>query len=199
MNIPEILQGEVHLPLTEHMTGEQAITLANAFYQTSLLPGDFREAQAIIVDGRIILDLMTEDGETLVNFVNKSAAVDSPTLSLFNPMVQATAEHTWMAAPLHLLDAAEMAFLDELGSGNTARVDTSNDLAWKLSQLLNSNNLLGGWTSGTLGDRCTGGFQLVYKGWSMEAPEGFVMDYASEVAIIKINHGTEQGYLCLAS
>ncbi|MNM37217.1 hypothetical protein D3C81_479430 [compost metagenome] len=201
MDIPEILrEGEKHLPLAEHMTGEDAIALANVFYQTKLQADDFLEAQAIVVDGRVQLDLVgKEDGELVIHFVNNARPAVETARGLFNPLVQATAEHSWMAPQLRLVDASEMAFLDDLGSGNIAPLSGGADSAYKLAQLLNSNNLLGGWTSGTMGDRCTGGFQLVYKGWSIDAPDGFLLDYASEVAIIKINHGTEQGYLCLAS
>lgn len=201
MDIPEILrEGEKHLPLKEHMTGEDAIALANVFYQTELQADDFLEAQAIVVDGRVVLDLVDKaTGELAIQFVNNAKPAQNPTLSLFNPVLQATPEHAWMAPQLRLVDAAEMAFLDDLGSGNVAPLSGGADSAYKLAQLLNSHNLLGGWTSGTMGDRCTGGFQLVYKGWSIDAPDGFLLDYASEVAIIKINHGTEQGYLCLAS
>lgn len=200
MLIPEILRGEVHLPMTEQTLAKEAIALANGFYQTDLRVEDFKESQAFrSVAGVLTLELVSEEtGEVVVTFVNKSAAV-APTTTLWNPLERVTEYHSWMAPPIQLLDADEIAFLDELSNGNTYPITTDNTLAWKLSQLLNEYGVLGQWVSGTMGPLATGGFRLVYKGWSMEAPDGYLVDYSPMLAIIEILHGEQQGYLCLRS
>jgi len=203
MDIPEILQGEVHLPLAEHMSSAEAIALANAFYQTQLGVEDFQESQAILSNGRILLDLLDRaTGDVVITFVNKARVaeqVDEEDIVLFNALGEAAPNIEYLAPPLRLLDKLEMAFLDDLGSGNTCPYMGGDDFPWKLSQLLNSHNLLGGWTSGTMGYRCTGEFTLVYKGSVEDAPQQFIVPEGSEVAILRMNHGEDKGYLCLIS
>lgn len=209
MEIPVLLKGTPHLPLKEGTLASEAIQLANTFYQTDLEVSDFQETQAFIGgDGQLTLELLgAVSNEVLVTFVNKSTVVakapeevqdDDSVWKLTNPVFVTSAYHEWIADPVQLHSEEELAFLDAMGIGETYSVQGSdNSIAFQLATLLNSQQVLGRWVSGTLGDLCTGGFTLVFKGWSMEAPDGFLMDYSPMVAIIQINHGSKKGYLCL--
>ena len=200
MLIPEILRGDVHLPLTESMLAREAIAIANGFYGTDLREDEFHESQAFrSTTGVLTLELIGQDsGEVEVTFTNK-AVQPIETVSLFNPVANVNQYHAWMAPPVTLLDAEEMSFLDDLGSGNTDPQPPDNRFAWNLAQLLNEYNVLGRWVSGTMGHLAAGGFELVYKGYSIDAPDGFLMDYSPMLAIIRIQQGEQQGYLCLRS
>lgn len=202
MDIPLLLQGEVHLPLAPGMTGGEAIVLANQFYQSSLNPDDFRPSVVGIAGTRMILDLFDLEGTLRIKFSNKATPApekEQLQLALRNPVTEPSATHAWLMPPIHLVSADEMAFLDVLPDGETYPTDGDNTLAWKLSRLLNEYEA-GSWVSGTLGDASTAGFTKVFKGWSMDVPEGFLVEtYSKQVAILRINHGQQQGYLCLVS
>lgn len=204
MNIPEILKGDVHLPLTPQTVKGDAVTLANSFYQTDLKEGDFKESQAFKDnDGQLILELLDkETGEVAVRFVNKSRAntIATPAmLALWNPLVNVTPEITWLSQPVKVFSAEELAFLDEVGSGNTYPLDSDNTVAWKLATLLNEYSVAGRWISGTYGMLSTAGFTLVYKGPGDKAPLQFMVGMSDCLVIIRINKGDKQGYLCLKS
>jgi hypothetical protein len=207
MEIPGYLKGEVHLPLTEGMLSTEALPLANTFYQSNLQADDFKTTQAFSDDsGQLVLELICkESNDVMVTFVNKAtgAAVavvdaDAGLFNLFNPLDQERNYVDWMAKPVQLSSPEEFAFLDELGSGNTYPTEaTDNTLAFKLSRLLNHYQVAGQWMSGTMGELCTGGFELVFKGHSLDIPDGYLVDFSPELAIIQILHGKQKGYLCL--
>lgn len=213
MNAPAILKGTPHLPLTESMVSDEAIKLANSFYQTSLSVEDFQQSQAFLNSNQqLSLELLDKDtGDVIVTFVNQSApstttVVDGAGVpavfewNLANPIFDARQYTPWMAPPVQLHSSEEVVFLDALGEGMTAPIITSdNTLAFKLSTLLNSYQVLGRWVSGTLGEQATGGFRLVYKGHSLDAPDGFLLDYSPLVVIIEILEGNQKGFLCLTT
>lgn len=200
MEIPDILKGEPHLPLTATMTLTEALLLANAFYQTSFSAEQFSPAQAFEdPNGLLVLEARDpETGEVLIRFVNKSANVSkvAQRLTLSNPLAS---ESQWMG-PLVVVDsAAELDFLDELGSGNTYSTLCDNTLAWKLATLLNEYNVVGHWRASTFAEYSAAGFQLVYKGPSADAPEEYLIGDSDMVAILRFNHGLNKGMLCLKS
>lgn len=211
MEIPEILKGEVHLPLTEGTTSEQAIEMCNGFYLTQLRDEDFQGSQAFFNPAkRLALELISlEGGEVVVNFVNKTMTPvegQSETQDLDgegdwvidNPIYDAGEQVSWISAPVTVHNLEELEFLDDVGVGNTYPVvGTDNNAAYNLSQLLNSYRVLGAWVSGTMGSLCTGGFKLVFKGPSKQLPEQYWVEDSEMVAIVEILHGSEQGYLCL--
>lgn len=202
MEFPEILKG-AHVPLTPSMTSDEAITLANGFYQTSLDPSLFKKSQTFW-NAEMVLQIDLIDPKTrevIANFVNKSSkvtpvTVDGP-LELDNPLV--SAEPAELMGPVIVLGSAvELEFLDAVGSGNTyPTTGTDNNAAFDLKNLLNAYQFIGGWVSGTLGERAVGGFRLVYKGSSENAPAEFPMDPSPMVAIIEILHGEQKGFICL--
>jgi len=202
MEFPEILKG-AHVPLTPSMTSDEAITLANGFYQTSLDPSLFKKSQSFW-NAEMVLQIDLIDPKTrevIANFVNKSSkvtpvTVDGP-LELDNPLV--SAEPAELMGPVIVLSSAvELEFLDAVGSGNTyPTTGTDNNAAFDLKNLLNAYQFIGGWVSGTLGERAVGGFRLVYKGSSENAPIEFPMDPSPMVAIIEILHGEQKGFICL--
>lgn len=204
MSIPEILQGDVHLPLTEQMVTAEALALANVFYQTDLNAEDYINSQAYKTpDGQLVLEVSDKStGEVVIRFVNKAKGntVATPAmLSLWNPLSAPTEKLAWMAPSVQLDSAEEMTFLDELGSGNTYPMDGDNTLAWKLAQLLNEHNVLGRWMSGTFAELSTAGFELVFKGHSLDVPIEFLVDFSPMIAVIRFHQGNQKGYLCLKS
>lgn len=209
MEIPGYLKGEMHLPLFEGMLSTEALPLANTFYQTNLQPDDFKTTQTFSgTSGQLILELICkESNEVKVTFVNKAtgdavvaaaAAEEDLLFNLSNPLELSNDYASWMAKPVLIASAEEFAFLDELGSGNTYPTEaTDNTLAFKLSRLLNHYQVAGQWMSGTMGELCCGGFELVFKGHSLDVPDGYLVDFSPELAIIQILHGKQKGYLCL--
>jgi len=202
MEFPEILKG-AHVPLTPSMTSDEAITLANGFYQTSLDPSLFKKSQTFW-NAEMVLQIDLIDPKTrevIANFVNKSSkvtpvTVDGP-LELDNPLVSVEPAEL-MGPVIALSSAVELEFLDAVGSGNTyPTTGTDNNVAFDLKNLLNAYQFIGGWVSGTLGERAVGGFRLVYKGSSENAPAEFPMDPSPMVAIIEILHGEQKGFICL--
>lgn len=205
MDIPAILQGEVHLPLNQDTTVQHAIDLANSFYQTTLNPKDFKVSVPFVgKDGYLRLNLTPAETDLdglnqPITFVNKSAPAVEPVASLWSPVAKVSEKHSWLVAPIQLHSEQEMAFLDELGSGNTYSLHGCNTLAFKLATLLNGYEVLGKWMSGTFGELSTAGFELVYKGHSLDVPDAFLVDFSPCLAIIRLHHGERQGYLCLKS
>lgn len=213
MTIPALLEGTPHLPLREGMVTDDAIELANLFYQTSLSVEDFRKTQAFLNSNQqLSLELIDDaTGQVLVTFVNQ-APTEKPgnddetggpartpnNWVLNNPIFEPKDYHTWMADPVQVHSDEELLFLDEMGVGSTASTtSTDNNLAFRLSRLLNSYQFLGRWTSGTIGYQVTGGFKLVFKGHTLDAPDGFLIDFSPMVVIIEILHGQQKGYICL--
>lgn len=204
MSIPEILQGDVHLPLTELMETGAAISLANQFYQTELDSEDFNNSQVFTTpDGQLVLEVSDKTtGEVAIRFVNKAkVAVAAPAMiSLWNPLRNTSPDQQALMAPSVQLDSAEeIAFLDQLGGPSVYPMDTDNTLAWKLAKLLNEHEVLGRWMSGTFAEYSTAGFELVFKGHSLDTPPEFLVDFSPMIAIIRIHQGKQKGYLCLKS
>lgn len=201
MEIPDILQGDVHLPLTEGTTSIEAIALSNSFYGTALVETDFRMTQTSVSPYGVLSLELIEDatGFVVVTFVNKnqSKSMTSALNGIVNPLL-GVGGVDWLTSPVTVYNAQEITFLDSLENGETyPAVGSDNELAFRLSALLNQYNVLGRWVSGTLGDYCTGGFKLVYKGAPELAPSEFQVGGSSYVVIVQILHGTNQGYICL--
>jgi hypothetical protein len=205
MEFPEVLKG-AHVPLNPGMTSDEAITLANGFYQTSVDPTQFKKTQSFWNTESVLqIDLIDPfTNEVVTSFVNKtykvnhSVAVEPVMLSLDNPLVTTETPIELMGQVIVLGSPVELEFLDELGSGNTYPIiGTNNNVAYYLSGLLNAYQFLGRWVSGTMGDLATGGFKLVYKGPSEDLPAGFPMDPSPMVAVIEILHGQQKGFICL--
>lgn len=208
MDLPAILTGEVHLPLTESTTSAQAVELCNGFYLTQLNADDFKRSQAFLsARQQVQLELIDpQTGQVVVTFVNKATgvSVDPDNASaegdwvIDNPIHDTGASASWLFAPVTVHNVEELEFLDSVGVGNTYPIrGTDNTVAYQLSQLLNSYRVGGAWVSGTMGGLCTGGFKLVYKGDSKNIPIDAMVDDSEMVAIVEILHGSQQGYLCL--
>jgi hypothetical protein len=202
METPAILKGEVHLPLMEGTLSSEAVSMANMFYQTSLNAGDFKQSQAFrAADGKLYLELINVNTkEVIVTFTNKAEAAKAADTELVigNVLSFASDEYSWLTSPVAVHSANELEFLDEVGVGNTYPTEnTDNTVAWKLSTLLNSYRVVGQWKSGTIGDLCTGGFKLVYKGTADKAPEEFLLSSSDMVAVVQILHGSKLGFICL--
>lgn len=200
MEIPDILKGEPHLPLTGTMKLSDALPLVNAFYQTSFSMEQFSEAQAFEdPNGLLVLEARSlETGEVLIRFINQNVKAPqvAQRLTLSNPLA---VESQWLG-PLVVVDsAAELSFLDELGSGNTYSTLCDNTLAWKLATLLNEYNVVGHWRASTFAEYSAAGFELVYKGPSADAPDEYLIGDSDMVAIIRFPHGLNKGMICLKS
>lgn len=220
---PILLGGPVHLPLQVGMTSTAAIQLANQFYLTQLAPEGFKETQAFVspTSGLITLDLLDlNTDEVLATFVNKSTEADAVPVGLpstavdesdpyanfdwdnafssGNPSYITPDKETWLHAPTQIAGWDEVDFFDVMQVGvpyPTEGVD--NNAAYRLAQVLNTYGVKGGWASGTLADRSTAGFELVYKGASRLAPVQFNVPESSKLVIFKTHYGDQQGFLCL--
>lgn len=203
MEFPEILKG-AHVPLTPSMTSDEAITLANGFYQTTLDASLFKKTQTFWNNESMLqIDLIEPySQEVVAHFVNKTSQVVSapaePLLTLSNPLVSEVEAAELLGPVIVLGSAVELEFLDAVGVGNVyPTTGTDNNAAFDLKNLLNAYQFLGGWVSGTLGENATGGFRLVYKGPSEDAPAEFPMDPSPMVAVVEILHGQQKGFICL--
>jgi hypothetical protein len=200
MEVPDILKGEPHLPLTPSMTLSEALPLVNMFYQTTLSSVDFSESQVFEgPDGLLILEARSaETGEVLIRFVNQNINVPQVArrLTLTNPLA---ADTKWLAPFVVVDDPSELAFLDELGSGNTYSTLSDNTLAWKLATLLNEYHVAGHWRASTFADYSAAGFELVYKGPSGEETDEYLIGDSDMVAVLRFHHGVNKGMLCLKS
>lgn len=202
METPAILKGETHLPLKEGTTSSEAVSLCNTFYQTQLNAGDFKQSQAFRgVDGKLYLELIHFNlGTVVVTFTNVAEAVKAVEDELvIENILTASAEYPWLTSPVAVHSADELEFLDEVGVGNVYGTEyTDNTVAWKLATLLNNYRVLGQWKSGTIGDLCAGGFKLVYKGTSEDAPDEFLLEDSPDmVAVVQILSGSKLGFICL--
>lgn len=202
MDIPSILKDMPHLPLSEGMLSSQAVGLCNMFYATTLNDGDYKRTQAYRgADGKLYLELIHFNlNQVVVTFTNRAdaAKVTESELVIDNILTSST-EYPWLASPVAVHSADELEFLDEVGVGNTYASDnTDNTVAWKLATLLNNYQVLGQWKSGTIGELCAGGFKLVYKGTSEDAPDEFLLEDSPDmVAVVQILNGSKLGFICL--
>ena len=189
-----------HLPLTDGMLVGEAIDIINNVY-LPMLPmskDGFKETQAFVgTDGKITLELIDkETGNVLMSFSNymgvPKAGVDIP-----NPF--AAREYTsFLFEPLTVDRKEELDFLDALPVGiPNPTFFAINDTNHQLATLLNNYNYQGRWMSGTFGALSTAGFEVVYKGWSMDVPDEFLLDYSPYVVILKLREGEQRGFVCL--
>lgn len=192
----------IHLPLTEGMMTEQAVTMINSMYlpMSPLSVEDYSDSQAFVgSDGKVKLELISkESGNVLMTFVNFMTVAPAPTAVAFaNPF--AAREHTaFMAEPLTVDRREELDFLNDIPVGiPNPTFYAINDVNFQLATLLNNYNYQGRWMSGTFGLLSTAGFEVVYKGWSMDVPDEFLLDYSPYVVIIKLHEGEQRGYVCL--
>ncbi len=210
MEIPAILKGEVHLPLVENMTAGQAIEIANAFYQTTLKPEDFKEAQAIVDGDKVILDLLDPaTGEVLVHFVNKAGAVRKPldNTTLVNPMaavVNADENIIWAGPPEFVGSVTELDWLRYITDAPPPMTPDPMDYAKRMATLLNQYNIAGGrWTNNWSADlpRSVTAFHVAYRGDAQWAPSKFMLnDLVSEfIVVIYLPYAHPACYVCFAS
>ncbi len=200
MEIPDILKGDPHLPLTETMTMSEAVSFINMFYQTQYTMNDFKETQVFkYPNGTLGLEALDRTtGKVLIRFMNKSTGNNEPStgVSLPNPL---DSSEQWMGPHIKVDSAAELAFLDKLGSGNTYPTLSDNTLAWQLCKLLNEYNAVGHWKASTFSAYSTAGFELVYKGPSEDAPSEYLVGDSEMVVILRFHNGKNKGMLCLKS
>jgi hypothetical protein len=195
MNIPDILLRTPHLPLLESTTSEQAVALANTFYQTSLVAGDFKATQAFISSvGHLALELVdAQTGKVVVTFENYAFQAPTEKETLWG-----TPASVFMGDPVLVSDASELDFLDNLVVGASASDVWLSHIAHDLAQLLNCYQFMPTWHSGTLAQRTTGGFKLVYKGPTKNLPGSlYGVPPSPMIAIIEITHGKQLGHVCL--
>lgn len=205
MDIPSFLEGDVHVPLKEWTLTTDAIPLVNQFYLTSLLVGDFKVLQASrSSDGFLRLELISATtGDVVMRLVNKSPTAQTPVKVIeewvvSNPLVVHADGVPWLGTPVAIHQKDELDFLDGISVGSTYPLEgTNNEVPRQLAALLNSYHYLGNWVSGTLGDLCTGGFKLIYKGVGRGDRDPFQMGESAMMAVIQVLHGSQKGYLCL--
>lgn len=190
----------IHLPLTEGMLASQAIDMINNMYlpMSPLAASDYKDTQAFIgSDGKVKLELVNkETGNVLMTFVNFMSSAKAA-VQIANPF--GAREHTaFMAEPLTIDRKEELDFLDNVPvKVPNPTFYAINDVNHQLATLLNNYNYQGRWMSGTFGLLSTAGFEVVYKGTSLDVPDEFLLDYSPYVVIIKLHEGEQRGFICL--
>ena len=192
---------KAHLPIKEGMSLQEVLTLINGFYleDAPLNYADYKDSQAFVgSDGRVTFELIDpESGGVLMTFVNSNSAVAARP-ALANPFEEVRSYTAFIFDPLTIDDKAELDFLNDIPERiPTPTYNTVNDVSFKLATLLNNYNYNGRWMTGTFGNLSTAGFEVVFKGWSIEAPDEFLLDYSSYVVILKLHEGDTRGYVCL--
>lgn len=207
MFVPEYLKDYPHLPLKPGTTSQEATKLCNEFYGTSYKETDFMNTQAFVnQDGCLVLELTTNEGETIIIFKNKAigefgkdnAHISLSDFSFENPINSSVA---FMVPAVKLIDLVEVDFLKYVVQGEEQDIFTGNqELFYQLATLLNRHEVMGRWSAGSMNSLTTSGFTLVYYGEAVNVPKEFIVPPDSKtVIIIKINHGDRKGHLCLSS
>jgi hypothetical protein len=192
----------VHLPLAEGMLMPDALGMINNMYlpMSPLASENYADSQAYVgPDGKIKLELISkEGGNVLMTFVNMMSSVaPAPRVTLNNPF--GPREYTpFLGTPLVIDLKEELDFLNDVPVGiPVPTYNVVNDVNYRLATLLNNYNYLGRWMAGTFGLLSTAGFEVVFKGWSIDAPDEFLLDYSPYVVIVKLHEGETQGFICL--
>lgn len=208
MLLPDILLSTPHLPIKVTTTLTEALQLCSIFYEVDLDPAAFKESQAFMgSDGRVKLELIDKDSNTLITtFVNRTLPQlndgveqdSSGSWELKNPLSLNVGKKDLLGPPLTVVSPAELSFLNDLVPGEAIPLSgSSGDHAFKLSNLLNEYGYLMRWVSGTMGGCSTAGFEVVYRGDSVGADPGFLLEPSPDLVIIKLHHGEVKGYICL--
>lgn len=200
--IPDLLRGGVHVPLLSGTTLQEALVMANRFYQSSLKLEDFHPAEVFqLSDGRLAMELIgAASNEPELVFINKASVHREPpkkTRKIPNPLACPFGSVKWLTSPLRVHSALELEFLDGLRMGLSNPVFFDNSMAWKLAQLLKSYQVLGNWVAGSLGEYACGGFKLIYRGDSKDCPVEYQVGDSRLLIILEIKNGKHRGYLCL--
>jgi len=186
-----------HLPIKAGMELQQVVDLVNAFYlpDSPISYEDYKESQAFLASNeKVTFELIdAATGNVLMTFVNSNSGA-AKTVSLNFNLADYWAQDN-LGANL-LVTEQEFAFLETLPLG-LQPIPSVNDAAYQLATLLNKHNYMGLWVSGTFGNLCTAGFELVYLGETPSAPEEFKLEYSAKAAIIRLRNGEQQGYICL--
>ena len=186
-----------HLPIKAGMGIQQVVELINAFYlpESPINHEDYKDGQAFLASNeKVTFELIdATTGNVLMTFVNSNSGV-TKTVSLNFDLTAYWAQDN-LGANL-LVTEQEFAFLETLPLG-LQPIPGINDAAYQLASLLNKYNHMGRWVSGTFGNLCTAGFELVYLGETPSAPEEFKLEYSAKAAIIRLRNGEQQGYICL--
>lgn len=204
------LATDLHVPLTEGMSVDEALVLFNGFYLTSYKASQFKSAQAFVSSsGYVTLELQNpEDDEVWYTFVNKMRVVDennnsiptnNPVFEFVNPLDVTTTSTELMTGPVIITHLQELEFLKDVPLNQPLAIDDlTNQLPFQLSSLLNNYGVLGRWVSGTLGELCTGCFSVLYFGPGSDAPSEYLLGENVDTAVlIKLNQGSRQGVICL--
>lgn len=187
-----------HLPLKEGMVTSDAFNLINLLYLDAnpQNPDDYAESQTYFNrDGRLEFEVINkETGFVLMTFVNKSMV---PVAKEYEAQLD---NSKLMAEPL-VLPQDRAPLLDYLGTGLKYPIDhpAHDDFPFILAQYLNEREYIGVWASGTYGNLCTGGLEVIYKGPGKDTPEGFPKPNSEMVAILKIGYGEQKGCICLVT
>lgn len=94
---------------------------------------------------------------------------------------------------------SELAFLDCIPLRRQDDIRKSlNGSAYQLKQLLTKyNQTLSKWLSGTMGEYCTGGYELLYRGEPKDLPPECLVRGNKMVYIIQLHYGRVKGPICL--
>lgn len=77
-------------------------------------------------------------------------------------------------------------------------VASVNNSAYHLKELFTKyNQTLSKWVSGTIGEYCTGGYEILYKGHPKDLPVECLVMGNKYVYILQLHYGTHKGPVCL--
>lgn len=73
-----------------------------------------------------------------------------------------------------------------------------NNSAYHLKELLEKHNqTLFTWSSGTMGEYCTGGYEILCKGIAKDLPAKYLVAGNKYVYILQLHYGNHKGPVCL--
>lgn len=117
---------------------------------------------------------------------------------MVNPFLRNPALSPYLFPPV-TVEPEELTFLEEVPLRVIDDpVASFNNSAYHLKELFTEyNQTLSEWVSGTMGEYCTGGFEILYKGLAKDLPIQCLVTGNKYCYIIQLHYGKHRGPVCL--
>lgn len=115
-----------------------------------------------------------------------------------NPYLRNPALPPYLFPPITVTEE-ELLFLKDIPLNAPDDLLTSlNNSAYHLKELFKKHHqTLSTWSTGTIGEYCTGGYEVLYKGEPKDLPKQCLVSGNKYVYIIQLHYGTHKGPVCL--
>jgi len=200
--IPDYLLDHPHLPLVVGQSNKSVFPLILTFYGLSLNVDDYKVSQVYrATTGLLNFDLIDLNDNVLTTFVNKASGAEEPvSVSGAVGTVNFGETHSlnWLSRQVLVYDKKQIEIFANYATGYIYdAMKATNDLGYKLSQLLNlvSDNAV--WMHSSFAEYSTAGFTLLYQGDASDAPDALDLTVSNaHVVVVNITSGEHQGLLC---